>query len=290
MENNYNLRPLWDAILDIYKAIADICERHGIRFYVGAGNCLGALRHKGFIPWDNDMDIYLQWEDYDKFWKYAKEELPVYWKDVGWWNTPEFFQMFGKIQETRKDVVERVEAQSGLKLGQGIFVDVFPLVHRPGTLWQKAAWSVSGFLLKLKVSLVLNKGKRKTLRSKVAGLFGWVFGWAYPSIKDPQSAMAVHERRARKFSRTPNGYCGWYWPTKCDLIIPVPSEYFDDIAYLPYESLTVPVPGNYRGYLKYKYGDYMKLPPENKRTVPNHGHEGDVPWKLGPTGRDVRDK
>lgn len=282
METKYNLRPLWDALLDIYKTLSDICERHNLRFYVAAGNCLGAVRHKGFIPWDDDMDVFMPWEDYDKFWQYAKEELPEYWKDVGCWNTPEFGEVFGKIQETRKEVLDRVEAQSGLNLGQGIFVDVFPLVNRPYAFWDKVKWNITGFFLKLKGSLVLNGGRRITLKSRLAGIFGWVCWWMYPSLKDLPSAMKIHERRARKFRKCHDGFCGWYSVNKCDLVVPIPTKYFDNAAYLQYESIKVPVPGDYEGYLRYNFGNYMVLPPKDKQK-PSHD-DTYAPWRLGPTG------
>ncbi len=287
MSATYNMRPLWDAILEIYKAVAAICERHNLRFYVIGGNCLGAVRHGGFIPWDDDMDVFLPWEDYDKFWKYAEKELPPHFKAVTWWNTPEFGEVFGKIMESRKDVVDGVVKASGLPLSQGIFVDVFPIVYRPTTLREKVEWAVTGFFLRLKWSFVINRGHRPTLPSKVAGIIGWLFLWAYPSLRDNQSAMAIHDRRARKHGKRADGYCGWYFVNICDVDSPIPGRFFNEVVYVQYDSVKVPVPRDYREYLEFCYGDYMKLPPEHER-VPSHSETRNVAWRLGPTGVDMR--
>ena len=289
MDIDYNLKPIWNAILDIYSAIAEICERHGLTFYVTGGNCLGAVRHKGFIPWDDDIDVFLPWEDYDKFWQYARNELPSYWKEVGWWNTPDYPEIFGKIQETREEVVDRVSKASGLSLPHGIYVDVFPLVNRPTSFIGRFYWKVSGWLLKLKSSIVLNKGNRTTFRSKLVGWVGFLFFWLYPSLVDNQSAMRIHERRARMFPKRAKGYCGWYVPRLYDIIAPIPTQFFDGVQSLPFESIQVPVPVDYLGYLKYKFGDYMRLPPEDQR-MPKHWGMEVASWRLGPTGEDIRER
>ena len=289
MSNDYNLKPIWSSILDIYSAIAEICKKHGLTFYVTGGNCLGAVRHKGFIPWDDDLDVSLPWEDYDRFWEYARKELPEYWKEVGWWNTPEYPEIFGKIQETRKEVVDQVSLDSRLPLPHGIYVDVFPLVNCPVSRIERLKWKISGWLLKLKASIVLNRGNRQTIRSRLVGMFGWMFFWLYPSLVDNQTAMMLHERRARRYPHNDRGFCGWYVPRLYDVIVPIPSTFFNGVKFLPFESLEVPVPVDYLGYLKYKFGDYMKLPLEDKR-VPTHGDMKFAAWRLGPSGRDIRKK
>lgn len=286
---NYNLKPVWNAILEIYVAIADICERHNLTFYVTGGNCLGAVRHKGFIPWDDDLDVFLPWDDYDLFWKYAKEELPHYWKDVGWWNTPEYPEVFGKIQETRVDVLDQVSRESGLELPHGIYVDVFPLVGCPKTFFEKCFWKFSGWCLKLKMSSIsiLIAEPRKTFRSKIVWVFRKLFRHLYPKVVDLQTAIMANEKRARRYPCVSDGYCGWYVVGIQDVITPIPVRFFGKAEYLPFESIKVPVPGDYLGYLKYKFGDYMKLPPEEMRH-PTHGDIPHAPWRLGPTGIDIR--
>ena len=74
--NEYNLRPLWDELLKIYKVFASICDKHHLRYYACGGTALGAVRHKGFIPWDDDIDMFMPRHDYTQFIELAKSELP----------------------------------------------------------------------------------------------------------------------------------------------------------------------------------------------------------------------
>ena len=164
---NYDLRPVWRGILDVYRVVAEVCEKHNLRYYVTGGNCLGAVRHKGFIPWDDDLDIFLPWPDFDRFWEIVKAELPDYWKGIGWWNCDGYGMLYGKVQECRKSVVDDIEKQSNLNLPDGIFVDVFPLVNLPNTFLGKVRWAISGFFLQARCKYLFERGKRVTVKRKI---------------------------------------------------------------------------------------------------------------------------
>ena len=112
------------AELSILLAISDVCERAGIQWWMDSGTALGAMRHRGFIPWDDDIDVGMMRGDYDRFLEIAPESLPEGYSVRTSRNTPGFAPLFAKVylegtlfetQETREAVLE-----------QGIFVDVFP--------------------------------------------------------------------------------------------------------------------------------------------------------------------
>ena len=130
-EDPFGLRPLWDASLGIYREIAKICERHGLRYYVTDGTALGAVRHKGFIPWDDDFDMSMPRPDYEKFKKIFMAELPPHLKFVDFHNTPEFGLLFGKVQDCRRDKIEALEKVVGFQLSNGLFIDIFPIDGYP---------------------------------------------------------------------------------------------------------------------------------------------------------------
>ena len=129
----YNLRPLWDSLLSIYKEVADICKRYDIRYFVDGGTMLGAVRHQGFIPWDDDFDLRMLQSDVTRFRDVASRELPDNLKIVDWRNTPEYPNLFIKVHETRQNIIEAIEKQSGLCLNQGVFIDIFPITGYPNT-------------------------------------------------------------------------------------------------------------------------------------------------------------
>ena len=131
--NKTNLRPLWNALLEVYKVFAAICDKHGLRYCADTGTALGAVRHGGFIPWDDDMDIQMPRPDYDKFVEIAPKELPQGYAWLDRFNCPEYDHPFGKVIVTDQAVVDKIAQESGLSIGLGIFVDIFPLDGFPDT-------------------------------------------------------------------------------------------------------------------------------------------------------------
>ena len=83
MSEIHEIHPLIkEELLSIYQAFAAVCEKHGLKYWVAFGTMLGAVRHNGFIPWDDDFDVFMLREDYEKFLTVADKELPEYFKDV----------------------------------------------------------------------------------------------------------------------------------------------------------------------------------------------------------------
>ena len=111
------LRPLWDAILEVYKVFAAICDKHSLRYCADCGTALGAVRHGGFIPWDDDMDIQMPRPDYEKFASLAPKELPKGYAWIDRFNCPDYDNAFGKVIVTDKSKVDLIAKESGYKLG-----------------------------------------------------------------------------------------------------------------------------------------------------------------------------
>ena len=87
---NYEIRPLQLHILKILQAVDKVCKDHNLRYYLWAGTMLGAVRHKGFIPWDDDMDICMPRPDYDLLMQHASEWLPEPYEAICADNTPDY--------------------------------------------------------------------------------------------------------------------------------------------------------------------------------------------------------
>lgn len=120
---SYDIRPLQLHILDILLGIDTVCKKHNLRYYIMAGTMLGAIRHKGFIPWDDDIDIGMPRKDYDLLIKNAKEWLPAPYEMVCGENDKSYPLPFAKIQDSNTTLIERI----GLKYLGGVYIDVFPL-------------------------------------------------------------------------------------------------------------------------------------------------------------------
>lgn len=118
------LRRLQLVELDILEVVADVCERHGIRWFLDRGTALGAVRHKGFIPWDDDVDVGMLREDYERFLQIAEKELPNGYSLHTPDNTPHYAPLFAKVYKDGTEFWSREISES--KCEQGIFVDIFP--------------------------------------------------------------------------------------------------------------------------------------------------------------------
>ena len=112
----YNLRPLWDAMLEIYEEIRRVCHMEGISFFASGGTVLGAVRHRGFIPWDDDMDFFFRLDQFERFIDLAPNALPHYMKIVKWGENSAFPFMYAKVQDTRADRLLNVRQKSNLPL------------------------------------------------------------------------------------------------------------------------------------------------------------------------------
>ena len=107
-EKNYNLRPLWDSILDVYKEVREILLQNGLEHTVAYGTTLCAVRHRGFIPWDDDFDIQMKRAEFDKFVNLAENALPKHLKLITYKNS-EFNDIFCKVQDVRKEKIRKIK-------------------------------------------------------------------------------------------------------------------------------------------------------------------------------------
>lgn len=136
----YDIRPLQLRMLKVLLAFDKMCQEKGLRYCIMAGTMIGAVRHKGFIPWDDDMDVGMPRPDYEKFIEHCKEWLPSPYEFVCGENDSKYPLPFGKIQDSGTTLIERRH----LSYLGGIYVDVFPLDAVPSNplarRWQYAQY------------------------------------------------------------------------------------------------------------------------------------------------------
>lgn len=265
MNEKPNLRPLWDAILEVYKVFADICERHGLRYCADCGTALGAIRHGGFIPWDDDMDLQMPRPDYEKFVKIAKRELPDGYAWVDKSNSEEINIAFGKVVVTDKEMIEKVSRESRRNLFEGIFIDVFPLDGFPdtrlGRFWRKVQNALVAFSSDAHGSIK----NCRTWKSKVGYLIGLVLWPINYKMRNARDVAEFYERRAKKLPFGSTDMCVSIGISRHDDDKPYPFRFFGTPRFAPFEGVKMPVQENVDGYLRYIFGDYMKLPPPEMR-------------------------
>lgn len=289
-----NLTPLRDALLELYSAIAQVCDKNNIRYYVGYGTALGAVRHHGFIPWDDDFDIMMPRCDYDRFIRLASSQLPSYLKIVNWKNTPEFGDyLFGKVQDVRRGRVDSVFAQCGRPVGHGIFIDIYPIDGFPKLKISQMLLSVRLRLIRIWVWSGVMRGKFpmhkgvypncSPFRRLVAFVVSVIFYPWLGGLKSDGDLASYFDSFIRKWEFHDDGLAASWWRTTSSPVGTVwPSCVFASGVDLAFGAGKVRCPLDFNNYLKIRYGDYMKMPPEEMR-VPGHIGDGVCPWVYGPT-------
>lgn len=278
------LRPVWQSILDVYKPFAEICKRHRLRVWASAGTVLGAVRHKGFIPWDDDFDVMMPRDDYERFLLVFASELPQYLQVVSINNTPGYTLPFVKIQETRREIIHAVEMKIGYELPQGIYVDVYPL---DGFIPDKSKLASRFWIYVYKCVRAWYYRESypnsvKTLAQKAFGCAGSLLLPGVHCARDMEQHL-LRIQTSIPFEGAP--YCTYYEPFAS---IPkyFPMSAFRATAIMPFEDIELPIPIDYKAYLTAEYGaDYMTPPPPEKR-ISTHWNVAAVPWKYGSQEKD----
>lgn len=282
IEDPFHLRPVWDAVLEVYCEFVKVCNRHNLRFYMTDGNAIGALRHHGFIPWDDDLDVSMPRPDYEKFLEIAPRELPAYLKIVNARNTPQFLGLFSKIQDSRREKIEAVERECGYQQSNGIFIDIFAIDGYPQSRLAAAIYHWTAFVQHQVMRFRYQKFSDQTQK----GCLMWVLGFFLsPFVWGLHSANEFILNAERRNMSHPFESCELTGRSGTTLWkrLTFPKSVWGEPVYVDFDmGMRVPLPHDCDYYLRYDYGDYMKLPPESSRH-PTHSYRARCPWWLGPT-------
>jgi len=257
------LRKMQLLELDMVKELDRVCRKHNIFYSIDGGTLLGAVRHKGFIPWDDDMDIVMLREEYEKFKKVASEMNPdiCFFQDHSTDN--DYLWGFGKLRRTGTTFI-RV-GQEHLKFKTGIGVDVMPLDDVPKTLIGQMGLDFYCFVLrKILWSEVGKKTKKGLLRVWYSILNTIPVEWVYGKVdKISQKSRNDSPNRVRLLLYTATGKLFKRNPLR--IRYSMPKRWFTDLCDYEFEGCHFLGTRDYDECLFYQYGDYMTLPPEDKR-------------------------
>ena len=249
--------------LDMLVDFDRVCRKHNIKYTILAGTMLGAVLHKGFIPWDDDADIGMLREEYEKF-KAVKDDLNsdiCYFQDHT--TDPDYRWGYGKLRRTGTKYV-RV-GQEHIKCKTGIFVDVFPLDDCPksilGQMFQDFYCFCCRKVLWSEVGRVTSKGFYKfwyKLLSKIPTQWAFLLLEFYT-----KKSRNDNDKLVRTLCYTSIGKL--YFKHSISQRYGLPKKWFLDCTEYDFENVKLMGSRNYDEVLSFWFGDYMKLPPEDQR-------------------------
>lgn len=274
MQRKYDekvLAKLHDVQLGILSDFIKVCDKYDFQYFVVYGTAIGAVRHQGFIPWDDDIDVAMLREDYDKFCKVFQKELG---KDYNLL-TPEIDGRYAcTVTHIQKKGTKFIsESSQDLKCEQGIFMDIFPLDYvaadKKEALRQARNSNILGRLLFLSGTaypVIPYKGAK----GKMAGYACWIIHYVLKLLRiKPRFLYRKYISVVTKYNNnsdkseyvTSFEYAGGL--KDC-----VKKKELFPLKKVPFENLEVNIPANNHEFLTKVYGDYMKIPPKEERV--NH--------------------
>lgn len=262
-EDNSQLRALQLVELDIMKIFVEICARHQLRYMMIGGTMLGAIRHKGFIPWDDDIDVGMPREDYEKLLQIVRAELPEHYDFLNYKQNPDYLRYFSRIVDTRVEVTNASYANT---LVEHAWIDIFPLdgmpKHRIAQLahfWHMTAWKFFYHASCFDQLVNLNRAGRPLYQRM---LIKFMQVTKIGSRMDTKKLMRRIEKLLTKYSCDDCEYgislFGAYMLREI-----MPKSVAGAGALYPFEDAEFVGPADYDRFLTLLYGDYM-TPPANK--------------------------
>lgn len=248
--------------LTIALEIKRICEKYQIPYFLTAGTLLGAVRHGGFIPWDDDMDIGMLREDYERFLEVCKTDLGNEFFLQTWDTDPEYPLSYAKVRLNNTTVVERF-SEGNKSNHNGVFVDIFPFDNVPNGKIKRKIQGLKYFLCKRMLWVKRGMGtdmKQGTYQKKFKyyAFYALSLIFSYDKVKKYFRKNLVRYNSELTEDVVADGAYGY----KKEIL---KREWVTNLAPINFEGEQFLSIKDAHTYLSYFYGDYMQLPPEDKR-------------------------
>lgn len=263
------MKKVWSVELDLLRKFAEVCEKNHLSYFLDGGTLLGAVRHKGFIPWDDDADVIMPREDYDKLWQIADKEF----------GQPYFFQTSlsengfyrAHAQLRNSNTTGFIEDDRDKDINKGIFIDIFPLDNIPDEPSKRRKLHRRTDFYKKLLEFAYDRDihRLSPVKKCVYILFRAIY-FIVPFKKVFNHFNSKELARYKDCDTAEVGDISLLWREN----VIWDKKLYDDYIYMPFENLQLRVPAGYDGILSKQYGDYMKLPEDI--TAANHRSHSEI--------------
>ena len=254
-------KELFAVLLDLLNQVQLLCEKHNIQYFADSGTLLGAVRHKGFIPWDDDIDLMMTRENFEKFSFFAKKELkaPYFFQDE--FNEKGSLRLMGKVFNSNTTSILTIEKHRHFKFNQGIFLDIICFDNMPDDSQEKTEFVQKTDALRVKakkLNCLTYRYNPSDDRFSVKKIFKVFFKLVYTTL---------HLKNI--FFIKLNKYCQTYNKLNTQEIGSVlykgkrePPQLKSDYAKsenVPFEFMTINIPAGYENILNRQYGEWKQF-------------------------------
>ena len=265
--SNKDLRKAQLLMLKILKEVHKICEENNIKYFLSDGTLIGAIRHQGFIPWDDDLDIGMLREDYEKFCKIAPQILSENFILQNFQTDKGYGLQFGKVILKNTVWIEKV-AKNTNRQWSGIYIDIFPYDNiTENKKMQKLINRLYIFIQ----GLILIKFKYINISNyeSMAKKLKYVLKKIYLCTISKKLLIYIRDSICKRYHNKSNTlvtkYGGNFYKNQN------PYNFYKDLTLQTFEDTSFYIPKNYDKILKNLYGNYMEIPPIEKQR--QHGIE-----------------
>lgn len=251
--SDVNLRDLQLFQLSILKELDRICKNNNIKYYLAYGTCIGAVRHHGFIPWDDDIDVHMMYDDYLRFMDVCKTQLDPRFYFQSHFNDAKTYVSWNRIGVKNSTSINL--SLSHVHMPWGICIDIFPIFPYSDDPSTQA--KISSYYRKF-VLLSLKHYQKGTLKESHG--IEKIKKMAHLLIPDRLNCFLFRHyfKKLGQINEKTNDYVtGPYMIEKNHYL---KKEVFGDPVYLQFEDCKFPCPNNYHDYLTLIYGNYMEIP------------------------------
>lgn len=255
MKKPNETKEIQNKLLEIIEFIDNICKKNNIEYFLAYGTCIGAIRHKGFIPWDDDLDIVMTYRNYMKFREIMNKQTSKY-----IFQTPiddnEYNMPFGKVRDCTTTYIQKGNEYSNMN--QGLYVDIFPLVGYPTRKISRIMFKINRSLAMYPFVNMINN----PLLKQVANIIYRILG--------KRRMFKIFNKKITKYSCEEAKELISVYAETIEKEINE-KEIYGTPKMVKFESLNLPIPEKYDIYLTKIYGNYMEIP--SKEEIEKCEHE-----------------